>query len=213
MRLYLSSFNLGNKPEELLALLGGKTRTAVILNAGDAGPEHRRSASLEREVNNLKGLGLDPTDVDLRDFFGRPEALRDVLQGFDLLWVRGGNCFVLRRAFRQSGADEIILDLLQRDAIVYAGYSAAIDMLVPSMQGSELVDDPTIVPDGYEAPIIWEGLNLIPYAVAPHYRSDHGESAMIDLAVEYLIDHHILFKALRDGQAIVIDANGERVVG
>jgi len=213
MRLYLSSFGLGNKPEELLKLLGGKKRAAIIMNAGDASPVERRAASLIRETENLKGLGLGPVEVDLRCYFGRPDALREALEGFDMLWVRGGNCFVLRRAFRQSGADEVVLDLLNRDAIVYAGYSAAIDMLMPSLHGSELVDDPNTVPDGYDSPVVWEGLNLIHYAVAPHYKSDHPESADIDKCVEYLIDNHILFKALRDGEAIVVDAQGERVVG
>jgi dipeptidase E len=33
MRLYLSSFRIGNRPEALLAQLGGRTRTAPILNA------------------------------------------------------------------------------------------------------------------------------------------------------------------------------------
>ncbi|HSX35990.1 MAG TPA: hypothetical protein VLH84_03600 [Patescibacteria group bacterium] len=34
MRLYLSSFRIGNKPDELLRLLHGKTRTALIVTLG-----------------------------------------------------------------------------------------------------------------------------------------------------------------------------------
>ena len=115
MRLYLSSYGLGNNPEALLALLGDKTRVAVILNASDASPADRRQASLDREIDNLKSSGLEPSDLDLRAFFGRKEAFRAALKKFDMVWVRGGNCFVLRRAFKQSGADEILDEMLRSD--------------------------------------------------------------------------------------------------
>ena len=213
MRLYLSSFRLGNKPEELLTLLAGRKRTALIHNAMDFAGSEGRAASLKREVDSLKSIGLEPTEVDLRNYFGKSDELKKALSGFDLLWVRGGNAFILRRAFRQSGADKIIKELLANDAVVYGGYSAGIDMLTPSLHGVELVDDPNIVPERYESPIIWDCLSILPYSIAPHYKSDHPESADIDKSVEYLIDNHVLFIALRDGEAIVRSSDKEVVVG
>lgn len=213
MRLYLSSFRLGNKPEELLTLLAGRKRTAIILNAMDMVGSEDRAESLKCEVDDLKSIGLEPTEIDLRNYFGKPDELKQALSNFDLVWVRGGNAFVLRRAFRQSGADEIMKELLANDAIVYGGYSAGIDMLTPTLHGAELVDDPNIVPEGYESPIIWDCLGVLPYAIAPHYKSDHPESAAIDKSVEYLIGNHIPFMALRDGEAIVRNGEKEEVVG
>ncbi len=211
MRLYLSSFRNGNKPEELLALLGDGRRTAVINNALDFVDDAGRADSLLNENDRLKEIGLEPTEVDLRRYFGKPEELKATLSEFDLVWVRGGNAFVLRRAFRQSGADQIVAQLLAEDKIVYGGYSAGIDMLTPSLHGAELVDEPDIVPDGYEPDIIWECLGLVPYAIAPHYKSDHPESAAIDKSIEYLTDNHIPFIALRDGEAIVVNGDGQHV--
>jgi hypothetical protein len=52
---------------------------------------------------------------------------------------------------------------------------------------------------------IWEGLNILDYVIAPHYKSDHRESEDMDKAVEYMIDNKILFKALRDGEVIIIE--------
>lgn len=213
MRLYLSSFRNGNKPEELLKLLGEGRRTALINNAQDFLSPAERSSKRDEEVDRLKSIGLDPIEVDLRSYFDNPEGLKEKLAGFDLIWVRGGNCFVLRRAFKQSGADQVIAELLAEDKTVYGGYSAGIDMLTPSLRGAELVDDPDIVPDGYHPDIIWGCLGLVPYAIAPHYKSDHPESAAIDKSVEYLIDNHIPFIALRDGEAIVIDRKAQKVVG
>jgi dipeptidase E len=70
------------------------------------------------------------------------------------------------------------------------------------LHGIELVDNPSHVPDGYEADMLWEGLGVVPSIVAPHYRSNHPESAAIEQVVQYFIDHHLLFKALRDGEAL-----------
>ena len=211
MRLYLSSFRNGNKPDALLGLLGDRRRTAVINNAADFASADERQSKVLDELNRLKSIGLEPTDIDLREYFGKPEDLRTKLAMFDLLWVRGGNCFVLRRAFKMSGADQIITDLLNEDKIAFGGYSAGIDMLTPSLHGAELVDDMNAIPDGYVSDIIWDGLNLVPYAIAPHYKSDHPESADIDKSVEYLIDNHIPFIALRDGETIVIDGNEQSI--
>jgi dipeptidase E len=213
MKLYLSSFRLGNKPEELLQLLDGKKRTAVIGNAQDFLPAEVRAASYAQEMERLGTLGLELSEVDLRKYFGKSSDLREELSKFDLVWVRGGNCFVLRRAFKQSGADKIIAELVKNESVVYGGYSAGIDMLVPSLHGAELVDNPNIVPDGYDAEIIWDGLGLLPYSIAPHYKSDHPESADIDTSIAYMVDNHIPFIALRDGEAIVVDGQSQKIAG
>lgn len=85
-------------------------------------------------------------------------------------------------------------------------------MLTPSLHGTELVDDPHTTPTGYGQEVIWDCLDIFPYAIAPHYKSDHPESADIDKSVTYFIDHHIPFIALRDGEAIVMEGHTWRVV-
>lgn len=213
MRLYLSSFRNGNKPEELLRLLGSGRKTALIFNAQDWKSDEDRKTDLDQETERLQSIGLQPEEVDLRQYFGKSEVLKELLAGFDLVWVRGGNVFVLRRAFKQSGADKIITELVNEDEVVYGGYSAGVDIMQPHLHGIELVDDPNVVPKGYEPQIIWDCLGLIPYCVAPHYKSDHPESADVDKTVAYYIDNHIPFLALRDGEAIVIEGDNQTIVG
>ena len=214
MRLYLSSFRVGNSPEALLGLLKGRGRTALIANACDSLSFRDRIESARQEMDRLAAVGLKPEELDLRDYFGGdPAALTELISRFDLVWLRGGNVFNLRRALQQSGADVALLGLLHTDGIVYGGYSAGACVLTPSLHGLELVDDPSEVPPGFDAAIIWEGLGILPYAVAPHYESDHPESAAVRTLVTQYIDQHVTFKALRDGQAIVIDGETQRVVG
>ena len=52
---------------------------------------------------------------------------------------------------------------------------------------------------------MWEGLALYPFCIAPHFRSDHPETKLIDQSVEYFIEKKIPFVALRDGEAITFD--------
>ena len=212
MRLFLSSYRLGHHPQALLQLLGPGRRTAVIFNAADYKDPSERAESLAGDLQELRELGLDPFEVDLRAYFHHEPGLEVILSQVDLIWVRGGNCFILRRALKQSGADDLIKELLLRDAVVYGGFSAGIDMLAPSLEGVELVDDPHLVPDGYDPEIVWDCLGLLPFSVAPHYKSDHPESAQIADTIEYMIEHHLPFIALKDGQALVIDGDNRQVL-
>lgn len=213
MRLYLSSFRLGNRPEELLKLLGDGRRTALILNAQDWKNPEDRAADFAGESERLQSIGLQPEEVDLRSYFGKPDKLRQRLMEYDLIWVRGGNVFILRRAFKRSGAETVIPDLLEKDVIAYGGYSAGVDIMQPHLHGIELVDNPHVVPEGYDQEVIWDCLRVISYCVAPHYKSDHPESADMDKTIEYYLNNHIPFVALRDGEAIVINGTQQRFVG
>lgn len=148
----------------------------------------------------------------MRKYFGKSEVLKKHLSQFGLVWVLGGNTFVLKRAYEQSGFDFIIKEMLATDKIVYGGYSAGVVILSPSMKGLEIVDDPKIVPEGYAPEFSWGGLGLVDYNIAVHYRSDHPESEMVEKEVEYLEKNKIPYKTLRDGEVIVINGNKQTIL-
>lgn len=104
MKLHLSSYKVGNKPSEFVNLVNkSNAKVAVIDNALDYSADlPRKQESLEAEVNSMKLLGLEPEHVDLRDYFNADNDLLDKFEGFDAVWVRGGNSFVLRKAMAQS---------------------------------------------------------------------------------------------------------------
>lgn len=219
MRLYLSSFRNGDHPERLLDLVGrGRSavgaRVAVIANGIDAEDAGVRKAGVAGEFERLGALGLEPAEVDLRDFFGGPpEEVGRVLAGFPVVWLRGGNVFVLRAALALSSADSALTGLLRRDALVHAGYSAGACVLAPSLRGLEHCDDVTAVSRTYGTEPVREGLGLLDRALVPHVDSpDHPESvALGEVAAAYGASGtpHL---ALRDGQALVVDGDEEFVV-
>jgi len=203
MKLYLSSFRLGDNPQRLTALLSENKRAAIIMNAIDGAPEDIRKEKLTNEVTDLKNIGIDGEELDLRNYFGKQDELKKKLSEYGMVWVRGGNTFTLRRAYAYSGFAELLKEKVSDKEFVYAGYSAGICILAPSLKGLDIVDDPSIIPDGYQSEVIWEGIHILDYAISPHYRSDHDESEMVEKEVQYCIDNKILFKALRDGEVII----------
>jgi dipeptidase E len=212
MRLYLSSFDVGGAPEELTAIAREGRRAAVIVNALDNMPE-QRNWWLEAQSAKLVALGFVVAELDLRRYFGNSAELERLLKDVDLVWINGGNTFILRRAMRQSGFDELIKAALQHDDIVYAGFSAAAVIVAPSLRGLEFVDDPNDVPSGYEQETIWDGLGLLPFAISVRFNSDHGESADVEKEIAFYQEHSIPFRTLRDGEALVVDGVTQRVVG
>jgi dipeptidase E len=212
MRLYLSSFDVGNCPEELVALAGPGRRVAIVLNALDHRPQ-ARSDWLHRQCSKLVELGFAVCELDLRCYFGAPDTLQRVLGEVDLVWINGGNSFILRRAMKQSGFDRLIKEAVARDAIAYGGFSAAAVIAFSSLEGLELTDNSHEVPVGYDPEIVWEGLGFVPYALAVHFKSDHPESASVDREIAFYEARGIPYRTLRDGEALVVRGNDHKIVG
>lgn len=209
MRLYLSSFKIGDHASDLKRLFGDGSRVAVIANAVDHKSVAERANKVRAEYAGLEALGFVVGEIDLRDYFKDDTGLEEALRTYDALWVRGGNTFLLRRAFGQSGLDKLLASLLDEDVIAYGGYSAGCCVLAPSLNGLEFVDDPNELADGYDRAIEWKGLNLLPYVIAPHFKSDHPESADVDTCVKYFEDQKIPHKPLRDGEVIIVQTGDE----
>ncbi|MEO6014917.1 MAG: Type 1 glutamine amidotransferase-like domain-containing protein [Devosia sp.] len=213
MRLYLSSERLGERAGALLAMLGG-SRIAVIANGYDGASALAREiyrAEIYDPIAEFTALGLEPDYVDLRAHFGDPESLRTRLAPYDLVWIMGGNSFVLRRAMKQSGFDTIIRDRLEANTIAYGGYAAGAVVAGPTLRGLELMDDPFELPEGYDEPLVWSGLGLTPFAIVPHYRSRHPEAASAEKVVSYMRARRTRFRAISDGEVIVQMGNLERL--
>lgn len=208
MKFYLSSYKIGYETKRLQELTqDGNKKIAYISNALDYSMDlERRKKSEESDISDLKSLGFYVDLLDLRHYFNKSKDLEERINEYDVIWVRGGNCFVLLQAMRLSGFDKIIKDYFKNNKdIVYGGYSAGICILGPTLKGIHLTDDPSQKPYGEEYNAIWEGLGILEYVIAPHYRSNHPESEDIEKSIQYMIDNKILFKALKDGEVIIVE--------
>jgi len=199
MRLYLSSYRLGSRAGALRWAGSGAGRALVVMNALD-GYGAGRSRSWRREEADLAALGYAADELDLRD----PGDLEACLAETDLLWVVGGNAFVLARAMTAAGfGDALRSAWATRDHVVYGGYSAGACVAGPDLAGIELMDDP----DAHDpdAPTVRaQALGLIPERIVPHWRSDHPESPAAERAARHLAHLGLPHRTLRDGDDLLV---------
>lgn len=208
MKFYLSSFRIGTESNRLLEITAGsERRVGIISNALDYFNDIEERKRIEgNDIADLETLGFQVEKLDLRDYFGRPNELKERVDTYDVVWVTGGNTFVLRQAMYLSGFDKIIKGLFEdKVKLVYGGFSAGICVLSSKLNGIHLVDDPNEKVYSCNNEPIWEGLDILNYLIVPHYRSSHFESEAIENVVQYMIENKLLFKVLRDGEVIVIE--------
>jgi dipeptidase E len=214
VQFYPSSFRLGDHASRLRAMVGPReAKIALIPNALDCITETQAGpgGSGFDPILYFAEHGFDASIVDLRRYFGRPAALLQALLHYPIVWAVGGNAFLLRRAMRESGFDDIIDRLLAED-VIYAGWSAGACVAGTGLQAIRLMDDPNVEAAGYpESEPIFDGLGLVPFTIIPHYESNHPEARDASRAVDWAVAQGVPHLPLRDGEVVVMDG-GEREV-
>ena len=207
MRMYLSSFRVGDHPDRLLALMRRPGPAVVIANSCDtAPPERGRPRCSASSTRWAPSASRPPSSTCATTSTTAPARQRPA--ACELVWARGGNTFLLRHALAVSGGDEVLIDLLARDAIVYGGYSAGGCVLAPSLRGLELCDEPDDVPATYGVPARFDGLGLLDRPFVPHLDSpDHPETELVAKVAARYRAEGVAFHALRDGQVLVVDGD------
>jgi dipeptidase E len=205
VRLLLSSWFVrpGPRPGVLPPPSGTPRRAGIVLNALD-GYGSTRDRDLGREIHTWEGLGYRCEELDLREYFAAPAALAARLSELDLVWVLGGNAFVLARAMTGAAFRDGVREQLRRPEFVYGGYSAGACVAGPDLQGIDLIDDPTVLPEAYPPSMVPRCLRLVDFRIVPHWRSEHGDAPGAELAVAQLAAHGMAHRALRDGQAVSV---------
>jgi dipeptidase E len=209
MRLFLSSNRAGRHSQELLQLLAGIDKVAVITNAKDYYSSEVRDRRVKENLDFFSALNIDPTEVDLRPFFYKSGAEK-ILDNFDYIWLAGGNVFLTRRALRYTKIDEYLIDRVRSNSVIYGGESAGAMAAGPTLKYSELEtdeDSPNFIPTGYDKEVIWGGLEIVDFVPVPHYRGP-GQPPDIARYIKLLDKAGIPHKEMSDSQAIIV--NGDK---
>lgn len=213
MKLYLSSQKLGNYPDKLLKLIGDNKKVVVIANALDDKDLKYRRERVKREFDLLKTIGLIPVELDLRKYFYDSKGLRDFVKDKSLIWIRGGNVFVLRRAMEAANFDKEVLPLIKDGKIAYGGYSAGVIIACKDLWASEIIDDIYSVPSNYPCMITpSKGLGLIDYYLVPHYDSTEEWAINVVKYVDMLKKKKKKYLTLCEGEVYYCDGINEGVI-
>lgn len=193
MRTYLSSYRFGRRASAL-TYAGG--RALIVMNALDE--YERRMLSWDREVNDLAQLGYRSEELDLRDYWRSPAGpLHRRLDNVDLIWVVGGNAFVLARAATEAG---LAAALTESSNLTYAGYSAGACLTSIDLRGIDRMDDQNSCPPAYSMDMPAHTLRLTSTRVVPHAGSEEA-----DVAAAHLRMRKLEFFELADGEDVFLD--------
>ena len=210
MKLYLSSYKLGNKTEELKKWIKEHdNKICLIPNARDVYPDgEKKTSKIYSDLQELTDLGFEVTILSLKEYFNKKDELLEKLKEFHAFYVIGGNAFALRQAMYLSRFDKYLKTIKDNPNYLYVGCSAGICVLAKDMHGLEMCDDPNINPYGIDT--LWEGLGYFDYLFLPHYQSDHKETKLIDDCVAYCDKNSIKYKTLHDGDVIIAEVDDGR---
>ena len=216
MRLFLASNDLGNYADKLFEMVGANHKTLVISNARDYKTPEARLETLSHDLTLLKNAGLEPIELDLRPYFGKPEELREYIDEYQpgLIFTMGGNLFLAATALHESGMDDIIRAGLAADKFVYGGYSAG--SMVASKDLKHYLDSYGKDDDRFEqATEIYgkayaEGLGLVDEYVCPHADRDRFAKYCAE-AIENLSARGFTPIELNDTDVFVIEGETKKI--
>lgn len=195
MNLLLLSLGIGAVPQFLSEVAPAHPRIGYL---GAAARLYGAQDFVLAERARIDALGHPVVDVDLAE--GLPEI--------DVLYVAGGNTFVLLDDLRRTGQDRVLAERV-RAGLPYIGLSAGSLITGPSVEPASLMDDPG------EAPGLTDltGLALIPETVLPHADGrlpPYPPQLIADTLDRYGRDHHLI--PIADDQAVRVGDEGRRVV-
>ncbi|AGF71469.1 peptidase E [Corynebacterium halotolerans] len=197
MRLLLTSFGHDRVPEFVSGTL------AYVPDAARSFAD-RPWADTERVMLRDQGLNL----VELPVNSTPPEEIDRILGEVDGVYVAGGETFDLLHVLRSTGADEILTRHV-RAGLPYIGTSAGSVIAGPSIEPVSLLDSPTVAPGLTD----YTGLRLTEHVILPH-ASGTAPEFPIDVYAETVKRYGENFPLLllRDGQALLVDGSGTRLI-
>ncbi len=139
-----------------------KSKTVAFIPTASRGSLYSPVMGLAEHA--LRRMDLDVCSLDIAD--APYERIHDVIESSDMIFVGGGNSFLLLQEMRRSGADEIIAEAVANGK-PYIGESAGAVVAGPDIGYIRDMDDVKAAPLLHDS----RGLGLVDFRVIPHY---HG---------------------------------------
>ncbi|KKT44477.1 MAG: Peptidase (Peptidase family S51) [Parcubacteria group bacterium GW2011_GWA2_44_15] len=205
--LLLSSLRLlisGNLPP-VLGKPFNQFKVAYVITASKGVSDR---AYFERNRNFFREQKYNCVEVDLDEKKGK--NLKSILENVELVYVEGGNSFLLLKAIRESGFENIVKELLPQ-GLIYMGASAGSYIACPTIEMATWAHQ-----DKYNHYAVTDltAMNLVPFLLTVHYKPEYRELLKEKISqavypVKILTDKQALL--IKDGKVELI-GNGEEVV-
>ncbi len=156
---------------------------------------------LELNQSAFKGLArLQPINAELM----RQKEIEDILRDASLVYIPGGNTFLLNHRLHISGVMPYLKKKVQA-GLPLVGFSAGAIVCGPNILTS---NDLNTVGTSF-----FEGLNATPFNFSPHYPLDsHGQSVKDEWLSDYHFFHDNPVIMLTDGAYVKVDGRKTTLV-
>jgi peptidase E len=126
-----------------------------------------------------------------------PDEEKAKMDSCNILMITGGKLIDCANNLKTSGLDSAVLQFLQRDNFIYAGFSAGAMILTPSIRLADFGKSY----ENSESKTNWQGLNIVDFEIFPHFVPEEDNSAL----KEYRKSSPNEVRPLTDEEFIVID--------
>lgn len=151
----------------------------------------------------LESMGLIVDQLDVST--AKPEEIRQKLRENDYIYVTGGNSFFLLQELKQSGADHIIIEEIQKGKL-YIGESAGAIVLSKTIEYIKKMDSPKKAPNLDS----FSGLNIVDFYTVPHYNDIPFSKVTKDIEAQYKEQLNLCF--INNSEGIIVEDNNKRII-
>lgn len=146
----------------------------------------------------LKRMGLLIDELEISE--SSYEDIKYKLETNDLIYVSGGNTFFLMQELKRTGADNLIVQEVNKGKL-YIGESAGAIIASDNIEYISEMDNKKKAPGLKE----YSGLNMTDFCVVPHYKSLKFGRAAKRIIEKY--SEKMKLQTITDKQAILVEDN------
>ncbi len=194
-KLLLTSTGLANQniKNQFLQIIDKPVSQVKIIFVPTASRSEEELKYVDESKKELLDLGIPENNIKTLNL-DKPVSFQDV-EGFDVIYVCGGNTFYLLKKVRETGFDKVIIEFAKTDKL-YLGVSAGSILVNPDISTAGT----GLEPDENDVGLTdLTGLNLTDVLVSPHYCEE--EKLIID---EFKKKSQYKVIPLTDNQALLI---------
>lgn len=160
MKLYLASYAMVTmaKITEHEGRDFIRKKAVFIPTAGDP---YDNKDFVEADKIALEKYGLDIVEMDVKN--KDEKEIRKTIDEVDVILVAGGDTFYLMEKLKESGADKVIKEFIEKGGI-YIGSSAGSIVCCPTIEGAEEFDNPRLAPELDN----FDGMGVFKDVIIPH---------------------------------------------
>lgn len=197
MKLLLTSAGRYNKNvyDFLLSILPHDIDKCSILIAY-YNPDGGISDYIQEDIDFFNNFGCN-----LEVFNMYKEKIIDTSKKYDVIWVCGGNTFLILDRMKKTGIFDFIKGAVLSDESIYFGISAGSIIAGPNIEVSAPWDENTI--DLKDT----NGMNIVDFAVVPHYQN---KDKLIVQQLENKLNYKII--KITDNEAVFVDDQGYKII-